>query len=128
MEPLRIDSDVLKVRRQKMESYPCIAKATQNVLSSPVISYLCNRTFSSMADIKTKKRSSLACENDTLRFIVPKQSFKIPVWFPKPNNRNHIDAKCFMVKCSWFLYIWEKKNLEFEENLQNNVKVKEYKS
>ena len=52
-----------------MESYPRIAKVALDVLTSFVTTYLCERAFSTLVEVKTKKQNRLACEND-LRIAV----------------------------------------------------------
>ena len=52
-----------------MESYLPIAIVALDVLTSFVITYLCDRAFSTLVEVKTKKRNMLACEND-LRIAV----------------------------------------------------------
>ena len=54
---------------QQMESYPRIAKVALDVHTSFVTTYLCERAFSTLVEVKTKKRNRLACEND-LRIAV----------------------------------------------------------
>ena len=49
----------------QMEGYPHIAKATLEILTLFVRSYLCEQGFSKLMDIKTKKRSRLDCEHDS---------------------------------------------------------------
>ena len=49
---------------RQMEGYPRIAKATLEILTPFVTSYLCEQGFSKLVEIKTKKRSRLDCEND----------------------------------------------------------------
>ena len=46
-----------------MESYSRIAEVVLDVLTSFVTTYLCERAFSSLVVVKTKKRNRLACES-----------------------------------------------------------------
>ena len=87
-----------------MESYHRIATVALDILTSFVITYLCERAFPSLVVVKTKKLNRLACEND-MRLALSETKPQIFSWSTKKNNRNHIDTKCFMIKCSWFLYI-----------------------
>jgi len=48
----------------QMEGYPLIAKIAHEILTPFVTRYLCEHAFSKLLDIKTKKRSRLACESD----------------------------------------------------------------
>ena len=52
-----------------MESYPRRAKVALDVLTPFVTTYPCKRAFSTLVEVKTKKRNRLACEND-LRIAV----------------------------------------------------------
>ena len=47
-----------------MESYPRIAKVALVARTSFVTTYLCERAFSTLVEVKTKKRNRLASEND----------------------------------------------------------------
>ena len=52
-----------------MERCSRIAKVVLDILASFVTTYLCERAFSALVEVKTKKRNRLACEND-LRIAV----------------------------------------------------------
>ena len=46
-------------------AYPLLPKKALEILIPFVTTYLCEKSFSVMVDIKTKKRNRLCCENDT---------------------------------------------------------------
>lgn len=49
---------------RQMDKYPIIAKKALDFFIPFVTTYLCEQSFSTMLDIKTKKRNRLFCEND----------------------------------------------------------------
>lgn len=56
--------DVFWIKRK--HEYPELAKEALKLLVPFATSYLCELTFSSMVDIKTKKRNRLQLENDLI--------------------------------------------------------------